>query len=292
MITHPLAEIFGFPANNLSNIAEHYRNNHLCPYNNKVPSCTKSKAKDPLGVCCVYSNGEIAITCPVRFRQDWIVISDAAKFLFPSGTKWIALPEIRLHDGDGKSAGNIDYVLVAYDDKGQIIDFGAVEVQSVYISGNIRRPFEHYMEDRVNRAQMEWKGMFVRADYLSSSRKRLIPQIIYKGKIINAWKKKTAIILHENFYKTLPILPTVEPENAEVAWLIYGLDLDPSTNQHRLVHRETVYTDYQSSLDKITIPPIGKIDEFINLLQNKLDEKLSEDMPLDDAVSLKDILSS
>lgn len=292
MSKHPLAEIFGFPPDNLSDRAEHYRNVHLCPYNNKVPSCTKSKAKDPLGVCSVFSGDEIAITCPVRFREDWKVISDAAKFFFPLNTPWVALPEIRLHDGNGQSAGNIDYVLVAYNEKGQIVDFGAVEVQSVYISGNIRRPFEHYMADRVNRTQMEWSSTHVRADYLSSSRKRLVPQLLYKGKIINAWKKKTAIVLHENFYKTLPELPTVKPEDAEVAWLIYGLDLDPAANQYHLALREIIYTRYQSSLDKITTPPVGEIDEFIKLLQDKLDDKLNEGEPLDEVVSLKDILGS
>ncbi len=290
MITHPLAEVFGFPADNLSEQAEHYRNARLCPYNNKTPSCTKNKAKDPLGVCSVYSGNEIAITCPVRFRQNWKMITDAAKFFFPLDITWVALPEIRLNDGDGQSAGNIDYVLVAHDGMGKIVDFGAIEVQSVYISGNVRRPFAHYMQDRVNHAQMEWSSTNVRADYLSSSRKRLIPQIIYKGKIINAWKKKTAIVLHENFYKTLPELPTVEPENAEVAWLIYGLDLNSTTNQYHLDLRETIYTRYQPSLDKITTPPIGKINEFINLLQDKLDDKLNEGEPLDEPVSLKDIL--
>ena len=292
MSDQPLAEVFGFPIDNLSIQAEHYRNSRLCPYNNKVPSCTKSKAKDPLGVCSVYASNELAITCPVRFRQDWKVVSDAAAFFFPSSTTWVALSEIRLHDGDGQSAGNIDYVLVAYDDKGHVIDFGAVEVQSVYISGNVRRPFEYYMEDRVNRTQMEWSSTFVRADYLSSSRKRLVPQLLYKGKIIHAWQKKTAIVLHENFYTTLPELPVVEPENAEVAWLIYGLDLNSATNQYQLSLRETIYTRYQPSLDKITTPPVGEIDEFINLLQNKLDDKLGDDDLPDEFVSLKDILGN
>jgi len=43
-IEHPLAEVFGFPPDNFSKTAERYRINRLCPYNNKVPSCTKDKA--------------------------------------------------------------------------------------------------------------------------------------------------------------------------------------------------------------------------------------------------------
>lgn len=83
MPNHPLAEVFGFPPDNLSPEAQRYRNNRLCPYNNKVPSCTKDKAKDPLGVCSVYTGDDIAITCPVRFRQDWLIVEDAAAFFSP-----------------------------------------------------------------------------------------------------------------------------------------------------------------------------------------------------------------
>jgi len=34
---------------------------------------------------------------------------------------------------------------VSYDREGRVLDFGALEVQAVYIPGNIRRPFEYYL---------------------------------------------------------------------------------------------------------------------------------------------------
>lgn len=57
------------------------------------------------------------------------------------------MPEIRLTDVNGKAAGNIDLVLVEYNDEGYVTDFGALEIQAVYISGNLRRPFRAYMKD-------------------------------------------------------------------------------------------------------------------------------------------------
>lgn len=189
MPDHPLAEVFGFPTDNLSAEAERYRINKLCPYNNKVPSCTKDRAKDPLGVCTIFDADSMAITCPIRFRQDWLIIEDAARFLFPADTSWTSLQEIRLNDANGQSAGNIDFVLVAYDDRGHITDFGALEVQGVYISGNVRRPFECYMADRLGCAEMNWTTTRVVPDYLSSSRKRLVPQLLHKGGILKAWGK-------------------------------------------------------------------------------------------------------
>jgi hypothetical protein len=113
MPKQPLVEVFGFPTSNISSQAERYRKNKLCPYNNKVPSCTKDSVKNPLGVCSVWEGEKIAVTCPVRFRQNWTIIEDAANFFFPSEISWTSIQEIRLNDASGSSAGNIDFVLVA-----------------------------------------------------------------------------------------------------------------------------------------------------------------------------------
>lgn len=109
---HPLAEVFGFPANNFSAEASRHRAKRLCPYNNKVPNCTKDKAREPLGVCSVYDGESIAITCPIRFRQNWLIADDAAAFFFGENVRWTSLTEVRLPDKYGRSAGNIDIVLV------------------------------------------------------------------------------------------------------------------------------------------------------------------------------------
>ena len=175
--SQPLAEVFGHLITAQSSKADRYRSSRLCPFNNKVPNCTKDKAKNPLGVCSIFHEDGLAITCPIRFREDWIITDDAASFFFKKGTSWSSLTEVRLNDANGKSAGNIDVVLVAYDKKGKVFDFGALEIQAVYISGNARDPFERYMKNPKANAQMDWRDQpnFPRPDYLSSSRKRLAP---------------------------------------------------------------------------------------------------------------------
>ena len=148
----PLAEVFGYLTGDQSSQAVRYRSHRLCPFNNKVPNCTKDKAKNPLGVCSVFHDNQPVITCPIRFREDWLITDDAAAFFFPAGTAWTSLTEVRLNDNNDKSAGNIDVVLVAYDDNGKVFDFGALEIQAVYISGNVRGPFDHYMQNPQERA--------------------------------------------------------------------------------------------------------------------------------------------
>lgn len=270
--------------------ADRYRRNRLCPFNNRVPSCTKDKANDPLGTCSIYEGNDITITCPIRFRQDWIIADDAAAFFFPPGTSWTSLTEIRINDNSGQSAGNIDVALVAYNDKGRVIDFGALEVQAVYISGNIRRPFEHYMEDPANRYDMEWKRPdFPRPDYLSSSRKRLAPQLIYKGGILKSWGRKQAVALHRKFYNTLPALPETPSDEAEMAWLLYDLVHDTTQNRYNLVLHKTIYTKFLDALERITLPQAGPVGTFINHLQERLDEKMDTTNP-PDAPTLTDLI--
>lgn len=80
MAEQPLAEIFGFPIDNFSEEAETSRREKRCPYNNRVRKCTKDKADDPLGVCSIHHGSAIAITCPVRFRENWMIVRDATQF--------------------------------------------------------------------------------------------------------------------------------------------------------------------------------------------------------------------
>lgn len=293
MPRHPLAEVFGYPMDNFTPEAERYRKNRLCPFNNKVPNCTKDKADDPLGVCSIYDSNNIpTITCPIRFREDWLIAEDAANFFFPSGTRWTSLTEIRLNDVQGKSAGNIDVVPVSYGQDGNLTDFGALEVQAVYISGNIRGPFAYYMADPRSRYDMDWRSrrLYPRPDYLSSSRKRLAPQLIYKGGILNGWGKKMAVAVHSAFYNTIPALPEVSDTEADIAWLIYDLVLDQEQNVYNLTRNRIVHTAFLAALEKITKAEPGSVSGFIKLLQDKLAEKLVNGESAPDTPTIGDFI--
>lgn len=192
----PLGEVFGFPIENDSQRAKHYRNNKLCPFNNIVANCTKNSLDFSLGVCSLNHKNSRVIICPIRFREDWTIISDAAKFAFDSSAIWTHVGEVKLVDKYGKLAGNIDYVIVSYDNKGQILDFASLEVQSVYISGNLTGPFNAYLEQPS--ADFNWPQAlkYPKPDYLSSSRKRL--------NLLPTLKERTKKILNcsKNIFQT------------------------------------------------------------------------------------------
>lgn len=287
---NPLAEVFGFPISNETSKARRYRDKRLCPFNNKVPNCTKDKANDPLGVCSIFHNNKPVITCPTRFREDWLIIENAAKFAFNENANWTSLSEIKLPDKNGQSAGNIDFVLVAYNDKGELYDFASLEVQGVYISGNLRNPFKTYLEKP--NSKFKWsKGFnFPKPDYLSSSRKRLIPQMLYKGGIFQSWKKKQIIALQKSFFNTLPELPATNKDQADIAWLLYDLIPDSSNNLFNLVLIDTVYTEFEPALLKVITPEPGNVVDFINILQERLDERLEGIPP--ETPTLTDLIST
>ncbi|MFH1894056.1 MAG: NotI family restriction endonuclease [Candidatus Zixiibacteriota bacterium] len=95
-------------------------------------------------------------------------------------------------------------------------------------------------------------------------------------------------VFQNSIFRTLPELTRARAEDAEIAWLIYNLKHDKRTNRYRLVKSESVYTLFQGALDTITTPAAGSLEDFMELLQDKLDEKLEGHPP--DAPTLLDIV--
>jgi len=269
----PLAEVFGFPIINETDRAKRYRINKLCPFNNIVSNCTKNSIEFPLGVCSLNHKDKPVIICPIRFREDWTIISDAANFIFDGKVAWTHVGEVRLKDKFGKSAGNIDYVLVSYDEKGRVIDFGSLEVQAVYISGNLTGPFTAYLDEPTPFFNWTKAFKYPKPDYLSSSRKRLIPQIIAKGSILKQWNKKQVVALQTSFYNTLPKLPEFDKNESDFAFFLYDLIPDKNTQIMSLKLQRIVYTKFASALEQIAKFEAGSISQFTELLQKKLDAK-------------------
>lgn len=144
------------------------------------------------------------------------------------------------------------------------------------------------VEDRQTYLNTNWQESRKRPprpDYLSSSRKRLAPQLIYKGGILKAWGRKQAVAVHSAFYNTLPTLPEVPKEKADLAWFIYDLVHDQDRNLYDLSLTRTVYTEFKPSLDKITLSEPGQIEGFMATLQAKLSAKLEgeSDEQIDEA---------
>jgi len=71
-------------------------------------------------------------------------------------------------------------------------------------------------------------------------------------------------------------MPTQNSEEPDIAWLVYDLQLVDQCGQERygLKKVDEFYTQFETSLQSITTPLPGKIDDFMKRLQDKLDEQL------------------
>lgn len=125
-----------------------------------------------------------------------------------------------------------------------------------------------------------------RPDYLSSSRKRLAPQLLYKGSILNGWGKKQAVAVQRGFFRTLPTLPQVPPDEADIVWLIYDLEYDANRHTYELALKEQIYSPFDPALARITKPVVGPVGSFVDLLQSRLDAKLTGGVPPDAPTAL------
>jgi hypothetical protein len=104
------------------------------------------------------------------------------------------------------------------------------------------------------------------------------PQLLFKGGILHGWQKKIAVALNRSLFATLPRLKKVSKSKADIAWLIYDLEMMNETgkesSRYSLKKVDEVFTEFESALLSITTAAPGRVEDFIKLLQGKLDDRI------------------
>lgn len=157
--------------------------------------------------------------CPSRFREGGRIFADAGRVAFGAGKRIRAFPEFRLLElpVKGRKIGKIDYIIASLNEDNEPIDFAALEVQAVYISGgSTRPPFDKYLES----GKLSDNGRR-RPDFRSSGPKRLIPQLSLKVPVFRRWGKRFFVAVDASFFAEMPKMPVVAEDNAEITWLVY-----------------------------------------------------------------------
>lgn len=104
-----------------------------------------------------------------------IAIKENKKCVAVFGKRWSK--ELRLPQKSGKGNYFVDWVLAKLDEKGDLEEFVAVEVQTIDTTGTYRNGYESLKKGRVvekTTAGLNWENV----------NKRILPQLIYKGQIL------------------------------------------------------------------------------------------------------------
>lgn len=226
---------------------------HPCPI--KGNDCAKQSRKNPLGICTFTDGHSATAVCPTRFLEKGILFRDAAKLAFGEDCTCVAVPEVRLLEvvrhGKKKKIGKVDFLVVKLENE-KAVDFAAVEVQAVYISGDSIRPtYERYLKT----GKLDSDSLR-RPDFRSSAQKRLMPQLALKVPIFRRWGKRFFVVVDDTFFNALPPMRSHSIGNSEITWLAYDLKRQPSggfqMETPRITH--TIWDDVQNALREGTAP--------------------------------------
>lgn len=92
------------------------------------------------------------------------------------GQKWGR--ELRLPKRQGRGSYFVDWILARLSPTFDLIDFTAVEVQTIDTTGNYREEFRALAEQR------DFVGKSTASPNRENVNKRILPQIIYKGHVL------------------------------------------------------------------------------------------------------------
>lgn len=175
----------------------------MCPFLNAP--CTKilSRLQTPAGCCTVRqksSGSPNVICCPIRlYAEDYKILRIISQIAFKKdlnlypgrdaikrakaengavavfGHGWGG--ELRLPQRRGSGSYFVDWVLVQIDSNGELVEFTAIEVQTIDTTGNYQSARQALLTDRSivsDTVGLNWENV----------NKRIIPQLIYKGQIL------------------------------------------------------------------------------------------------------------
>ncbi len=197
-----IIEFFGYNPEDRSPVAARGRETLQCPFLGR--RCVKTLSDGLISGACTLkpATGGPVICCPIRlYANNYQILRDVARIAFGPALPLVAANSVRAAAGEsiavfgkgwgkelrlpsrsrsGERAGAyfVDWVLAHISAAGGLLDFVAVEVQSIDTTGNYRQERESYLKEKPftgrSSAGFNWENV----------NKRILPQIIYKGHVL------------------------------------------------------------------------------------------------------------
>lgn len=284
-----ISEFFGYRSSDSSTVAAKAAASKNCPFLGSY--CTKilARTKDYSGVCTIRQKTEGSpdvICCPIRLYADnYKMLHEIAKIAFSSdfnlyagriavekakkehgaiavfGKGWGG--ELRLPQRKGIGSYFVDWVLARLDEKGELTEFTAIEVQTIDTTGNYQTAREALLDRREiisDTVGLNWENVS----------KRIIPQLIYKGQVLQREDLcKTGLFFvspHPVFERVLERLggkeklPIFPSQPASIHFISYDKDENYISTDSRITplhiveqHCTTVYK-VQEAFSSLNLP--------------------------------------
>ena len=267
-----ISEFFGYRAEDNSKVALKSASDKRCPFLDSP--CTKllGRMRTISGVCAIRqkrAESPSVICCPNRiYAEDYKMLHTIAlkafglKLNLYSGRAAVSKAksengavavfghgwggELRLPQRSGVGSYFVDWVLARLDGEGELVEFTAIEVQTIDTTGKYSDAQKALKEKRMivsDTVGLNWENVS----------KRIIPQIIYKGQVLQ----------REELCKTGLYFVCPMPIYDRVLMRLGGKDKIPAfPTQPAAIH--FVAYDYASPLSDTPagkIAPLGIIDE-------------------------------
>ena len=280
-------EFFGYRSDDNSEAATSARKQSTCPISSST--CQKTFNDGVIsGVCSIkpMTSGPV-ICCPIRLYADnYTVISDIAERAFDVplelvkghdavkhaiahnkqcvavfGKGWGG--ELRLPQKSKKGGYFVDWVLAKIDADGKLLEFVAVEVQTIDTTGSYRTGYEALLTDGTvekTTAGLNWENVA----------KRILPQLIYKGQILQReelCRRGLFFVCPEPVFKRIMerlggkeglVRYALQP--ASITFAVYDYEMNSKIDNGQIVplnntnnHSTTVYK-VQEAFNNVTLP--------------------------------------
>ncbi|MBP5447960.1 MAG: hypothetical protein J6X95_07735 [Treponema sp.] len=200
-----IAEFFGYKSEDGSKKALSQSGSRICPFTHST--CSKlfahGKKGIPNGVCAVRQKSKDSpdiICCPNRiYADDYKILSVISEKAFGKKLKLCAGKnavdvakkdggaiavfghgwggELHLPKRKGTGSYFVDWVLARLDENANLVEFTAIEVQTIDTTGNYQTAYSHLNDKREvvsDSVGLNWENV----------NKRIIPQLIYKGQVL------------------------------------------------------------------------------------------------------------
>ncbi len=289
-------EFFGFPAESGGPDARFYRKDELCPFVDG--KCIKRIQLDSerriCGVCSIKPpTSDPVVTCPQRmYAENYKILREVSEMAFGVSLELRSgdLVMESSHDDDvvavfGKRFGRelrlptrghsgsyfVDWILARIDGNNDLVEFTALEVQTIDTTGNYRDEFRSLSEGS------EFAGRSTANPNWENVNKRILPQIIYKGHVLRSERKcrnGLFFVCPTPVYRRIRErlggdLQEFHPHPGALTFLHYSLGstVDDSTGSYPLV-REGAFT---TTIDQVALafsapknlPPAGAYEKAI-----------------------------